>query len=658
MTILINIDDFLFQLFPETNKDIAQIKEKLIEFYTIDNVKPEIKVESDVIKIKVANNSFSGNDPIYKSLISEFEKGNLDQAKVLAKDLISKNPTNSEFHRLLGQVYSDLGENEEGINSLIDALRWNPKNEHALTMIGNIYARHYKDIETALKYYEQVVKIKPSDFTAINNIGANFLQQGRSEEAIPYFEKALSVNDKYPFSYLGLSFAYMENKQFVKAFEWVIEGLKKYKKNDEVREKLINQAFNISKSFSESEIAHELVDRYKSKIEKEGNRSIHVKEDDAIPTAAKIEYAENYNREEDIIKFNPKFPAYQHLIMHELVHLELTLEARQANENKLFISNDRNKEAFIKSIIGSINNLKSKNIPESSIDKIVDDLFHGLNSQIFNSAPDLFIEDRLSKKFPEIRMLQFISLQNMINQGIHATTNKDIIELTGPWIISASKTLNLLNALQYKEFFNIDLLSKFKASNSVLKQAQTLYDEFLEYRDDKKPGEEFELIQHWAEDLKLDKNFQIVDEKEYRKNDSDKGRYADDILDKIISDPYDLESDHDQEMQTFLANQEKLGLNKAVIMYMVEALNYFEDIKESKIKEIAQEIAMQGAQGYNPELKYKLNKIPNKTFTGYQILAFYYVSWAIAIPELLNKLQLPFNKEYEVALKIHIGRLQ
>ncbi|HZH87538.1 MAG TPA: hypothetical protein VFD78_00005, partial [Chitinophagaceae bacterium] len=121
---------------------------------------------------------------------------------------------------------------------------------------------------------------------------------------------------------------------------------------------------------------------------------------------------------------------------------------------------------------------------------------------------------------------------------------------------------------------------------------------------------------------------------------------------KIISDPYDLESDHDEEMQTFLDNQEKLGLNKAVIMYMVEALNYFENLEKSKIKEIAQEIAMQGAQGYNPEHKYKLNKIPNKTFTGYQILAFYYVSWAIAIPELLAKLQLPFDKEYEVALNL------
>src|SRR5690554_5393687 len=496
MTILINIDDFLFQLFPETNKDIAQIKEKLIEFYTIDDVKPEVKIESDVIIIKVANNSFSGNDPIYKSLISEFENGNLDQAKVLAKDLITKSPTNSEFHRLLGQVYSDLGENEEGINSLIDALRWNPKNEHALTMIGNIYARHYKDIETALKYYEQVVKIKPSDFTAINNIGANFLQQGRSEEAIPYFEKALSVNDKYPFSYLGLSFAYMENKQFVKAFEWVIEGLKKYQKNDEVREKLINQAFNISKSFSESEIAHELVDRYKSKIEKEGNRSIHVKEDDTIPTAAKIEYAENYNREEDIIKFNPKFPAYQHLIMHELVHLELTLEARKENSNKLFISNDDHKSLFKTKFSKYVTKLENKGFPSSNVNKVVDDLFNGLNRQIFNSAPDLFIENRLYNNYPSLRPVQFVSLYNMAQNGIKAVTDKEIVKLSDPWVLSKSKILNLLNAIQFKELFGVNLIDKYKPMQAELNQTELLYEEYVEYRDDKEPSEEFEIIQH------------------------------------------------------------------------------------------------------------------------------------------------------------------
>jgi len=338
--------------------------------------------------------------------------------------------------------------------------------------------------------------------------------------------------------------------------------------------------------------------------------------------------------------------------LHELVHLELTLEARENNHNKLFVSNTGHKDAFKSFIPNCIKQLEKKNFPQSSIDKVVDDLFHGLNSQIFNSAPDLFIENRLYNTIGDIRPIQFTSLHNMIQQGIQAVTNKDIVELTGPWVVSTSKVLNLLNAIQFKELFGVVLLDKFEASQSELNQAKTLYDEFLEYRDNKKPAEEFELIQNWANDLQLDKYFQIVNENEYRKKDSIKGNYADDILGNIIKDPYDLESDNDAEMQTFLDNQEKLGLNKAVIMYMVEALNYFENIEQSKIKDIAQEIAMQGAQGYNPELKYKLNKIPNKTFTGYQILAFYYVSWAISIPEMLDKLQLPFDKEYEVALEL------
>ncbi|MDM1350932.1 hypothetical protein HX014_09985 [Myroides marinus] len=46
---------------------------------------------------------------------------------------------------------------------------------------------------------------------------------------------------------------------------------------------------------------------------------------------------------------------------------------------------------------------------------------------------------------------------------------------------------------------------------------------------------------------------------------------------------------------------------------------------------------------------YSLPAIPNKTFSGYKVLAYYYVSWAIALPEMLNQLGMPFEKEYELA---------
>jgi hypothetical protein len=44
--------------------------------------------------------------------------------------------------------------------------------------------------------------------------------------------------------------------------------------------------------------------------------------------------------------------------------------------------------------------------------------------------------------------------------------------------------------------------------------------------------------------------------------------------------------------------------------------------------------------------------MPDKTFSGYHILAYFYVSWAIAMPEVLHELQLPFDKEYEGQVKI------
>ena len=89
----------------------------------------------------------------------------------------------------------------------------------------------------------------------------------------------------------------------------------------------------------------------------------------------------------------------------------------------------------------------------------------------------------------------------------------------------------------------------------------------------------------------------------------------------------------------------------AVVMFMVDALQYFSEIPKDKIKKIAAEIAMQGTQGYSPDKKdYSINSIPNKVFSGYHILAYYYVSFAIAIPEMLSLLQLPYADEYNLAL--------
>lgn len=50
---------------------------------------------------------------------------------------------------------------------------------------------------------------------------------------------------------------------------------------------------------------------------------------------------------------------------------------------------------------------------------------------------------------------------------------------------------------------------------------------------------------------------------------------------------------------------------------------------------------------------YRINSIKGKTFSGYHILAYFYVSWSLAIPELVSQLNLPYEAEYKIALAMH-----
>jgi hypothetical protein len=76
------------------------------------------------------------------------------------------------------------------------------------------------------------------------------------------------------------------------------------------------------------------------------------------------------------------------------------------------------------------------------------------------------------------------------------------------------------------------------------------------------------------------------------------------------------------------------------------------------IEKVAFECAMVGQNGISPAQKsgYKLNNVPGKDFSGYELLAYYYVSWAISHPEMLDKLQLPFADAYSMAKQMFDSR--
>jgi hypothetical protein len=148
--------------------------------------------------------------------------------------------------------------------------------------------------------------------------------------------------------------------------------------------------------------------------------------------------------------------------------------------------------------------------------------------------------------------------------------------------------------------------------------------------------------------LGLDQYLDLVSEQSYRSAAS-----PEKVLESIEEDPYGMEQDdpaQERKMKRFLETHNDKDISMAVTIYVVEALQYFADMPKDKIKNIAVEIAEIGMHGISPDKKgYRVRSIPDTEFSGYHLLAYYYVSWAIALPEMMDKLQLPFEREYEVA---------
>ena len=654
MEIIHKIDEFLFTIFPELkgggNELIISV---LKEYYTYGPFKPIISIDNDWITIKIDTQSITSQDADYKKTITLCEKGKYSDAKPILQKLIEKNPTNSEYYRIMGQILSDEGDQEEAINYLIDSLRWDSKNGWALLMMGNVFAKFKNDIPTAMKYYDQAVINNPTDNIAVNNIGANLMQQGKLEEAKRYFWEAIKINDQYPNTHFALGMIANSEGDLNSAFYSASKAIKFSTKKDQLFQNAVALVSDVAKAVILRGDAKKIVSKYLYKLEFEGDKLIESIEDNEIPTVAKLEVAENYSREKHQIKYKPNTVAYEHLIMHELVHLDFIIQARKDHINQLFTSNEKNKEKFINGLEASVQKLRKLGITENKIANYCNDLFQGINSQIFNAPIDLFIEDYLYNEFAELRPYQFVSVYAMLKDGIKATTDKNIVELSPKHILSKTKIYNLIGAFHFKDLFGLDLIKDFQPTKIELNEAEKMYKEFLEYKTDRKAGEEYELVQNWADDLKLQNNFELVDEETYRKRTAS----VDDILKSIEEDPYDVNSNKaykDRQMDKFQKSASEVGLNMAVVMFMVDALQYFENTPKDKIKQTAFEIATLGTQGIVPEKKgYKLSSVPNKDFSGYHLLAYYYVTWSLAFLEMVSQLNLPYDNEYKMATSIH-----
>jgi tetratricopeptide (TPR) repeat protein len=356
-------DAFFYSLFPELEKgDAKAIKDVLTKFYRVGIYEPKIVIEENLVRVVVDLNAIAPMTKEHKRIISLCEKGKFQEAKSHLLPLIRQYPAHSELHRLLGQIESESGNQEEAIHSLIDALRWDPSNAFALIMMGNIFLRIKEEPETAMRYYNQALVANPNDYLTANNIAATYMQMGQFDQAEIFLRKALNSNPDFPNTHHGFGLYFEETGELYPAFESFFNAMKVNQKKDELYKQSLHKLFDISQKIVDSNSVEEVVSSYLQELIELQRKDIKIEKSDSIPYVAKIEYAELYNRDHHLIKYLPSRPAIAHLVMHELTHLKFAVEAREANKYQLITSDRENKNGFKIQIHSFTSNLVEKGI--------------------------------------------------------------------------------------------------------------------------------------------------------------------------------------------------------------------------------------------------------------------------------------------------------
>ena len=594
-------------------------------------------------------------------LIQAHELCNLnkfDEALPLLEEVVKEEPRNSEAWRTLAQVrWLYMHEADKAYDELIEALKCDPRNIWALVLMGNLLTKEKNDVEHAKQYYDKVLEYYPDNAIAINNIGATYMESKDYERALPYLEKALSIDDSYANSYYGLALCYYKLGRIEDAFETCHKGVLKSSdrpENPAVRDEMLKLFLAVAKEYAQKINYMNVWQGIKEELEAVDHINISFVEDKNLFVNARFEYALTHNEKDHVIRYNPDKEYIDHLIVHEMMHLKMQQQATLHHKGKAVVFTQACQKAFDKKYRGFMQR-RHKELTQNKLNEALKFMCEGIGTQLSSCPLDLFVEHMMYSDYPIMRPIQMLSLFHLEEVNIDAVRKGEQSGLFPSEIVKASKVMNIVTCLHFKELYGFNFINQYTPTKAEYNQALDLYEEFKAYLNTYNKGDEYEMMEYFTQSLNMEDFLEIVDENSLIKNDSQVDYTLYDEIDRRLAEAPSEEDIDVKNAQFALDHQDGADPMETMMMsmYMLSAMQYFDKLSHDEVKKIAFEIATVGISGISPKNKYSIKSIANKEFGGYEFLAYYYVSWAREFPDALAKIGLPFNKAYETALEMY-----
>ncbi|PPR13731.1 MAG: Photosystem I assembly protein Ycf3, partial [Alphaproteobacteria bacterium MarineAlpha12_Bin1] len=140
---------------------------------------------------------------LYLSILEDFPDNRrarlgLDEANRSIKPEITKDNLDSLF-----SAYSQ-GKFQDVVNQATPFLDIHSQNSDILNLLGSANLM-LGDLDLAIKYYREVIRLKPDYAHAYNNLGVAFQNKGNHSEAVIQSKQAIDINPEYAEAYYNLA---------------------------------------------------------------------------------------------------------------------------------------------------------------------------------------------------------------------------------------------------------------------------------------------------------------------------------------------------------------------------------------------------------------------------------------------------------------------
>ena len=645
-------------------KNIEELHKKVLKHFTKDGYSADVKIDGDAVLVHFSEEDLVKDQKDIQKVRELCEKHNFSKAKEILDIFLKKHPFHSEAYRILAQITREEGDIDKAIDICLESLKCDPKNIWGLMLMGNIFCRDKDNFEAALKYYNSILEYFPDNAIAINNIASVYAEQNKKDEAAELFKRVIELDKTYENAYYGLAQLYYNDNKFEKAFEisrqGCVNGIRRPenpKVSEMIRKLMVASAHAICEGYNYKNVFLGIKDI----IESLDHNEIREVADPSLKEFAKLEYGPIHGKNYHTIKYNPDRPFVYHLMVHELMHLDMILSAQRNGACGKFVVLTSDNEAKFRARYSTWQKNLINKIGYTKANEIFGHILYALNLQVMNCPLDLFVEKRIFDKYKIMRPMQLLSLiaQEEVNiQGVVGSAKSNFLPQS---ILKANKIMNIVTSINLEVLYGIKLYDYYKPTKEELDTAKDLYDEYLAYSD-YKPGEEYELIEYFAESLGLKDYFSLIPEfKLYKTNaKSDENQ---ELLNEVSNNSQNNGgnsivglTEEQKESQDNFYKQNKDGEDETktmmMSMYMLDALQKFDGKPMTFIKDVAFDIATIGINGIDPANKYVVKSLDDKEMSGYETLAYYYVSWKLFNPELHKTLQLPFDTAWDNAISL------